>query len=122
MTVPSNGAKEVVTTVVTTTSPQTNSDYNMTKYQIHSEKTILKTEFSTSQYKNIQVLDSLEWSKGSSILQVGHCYQYRDQVPQLSLQVEGTTECHCSCFLAQWAQNKNTQTSSYLCVHLHISG
>jgi hypothetical protein len=24
--------------------------------------------------------------------------------------------------LAQWAQNKNTQTSSYLCVHLHISG
>jgi len=35
------GAKEVVTTVATTTSPQTNGHYNMTKYQIHSEKIIL---------------------------------------------------------------------------------
>jgi len=59
----------------------------MTKYQIHSEKIILITEVSTNQCKNIQVLDSLEWSKGSAILQTGHCYQYRDQVPQLSLQV-----------------------------------
>lgn len=87
MTVYSNSAKEVVTTVVTATSPQTNSDYNTTKYEIRSEKIILITEFSTNQYKNIQVLDSLEWSKGSSILQTGHCYQYRDQVPQFSLQV-----------------------------------
>jgi hypothetical protein len=75
VTVHSNGAKEVVTTVVTTTSPQTNSDYYMTKYPIHSEKIILITEVSTNQYKNIQVLDSLEWSKGSSILQTGHFLQ-----------------------------------------------
>jgi hypothetical protein len=74
-TVHSNGAKEVVTTVVTTTSPQTNSDYYMTKYQIHSEKIILIREFSTNQYKNIQVLDSLEWSKGSSILKTGQFLQ-----------------------------------------------
>ena len=63
MTVHSNGATEVVTTVVTTTSPQTKSNYNITKYQIHSEKIILIPEFSISQYKNNQVLDSLEWSK-----------------------------------------------------------
>jgi hypothetical protein len=87
VTVHLNGAQEVVTTVVTTTSPQTNSDYNVTKYQIHSEKIISITEFSTNQYKNIQVSDSLEWSKGISILQTGHCYQYRYQVSQLSLQV-----------------------------------
>jgi hypothetical protein len=59
VTVHSNGAKEVVTTVVTTTSPHTSSDYNMTKYQIHSEKIILITEFSTNQYKNIQVFRQL---------------------------------------------------------------
>jgi len=78
VTVHSNGTKEVVTTVVTTTSLQTSSDYNMTKYQIHSENIILTIEFPTNQYKNIQVLNSLEWSKGSSISQTGHCYQYRD--------------------------------------------
>lgn len=87
MTVHSNGAIEFVTTVVTTTSPQTNSNYNITKHQIHSEKILLILEFSISQYKNNQVLDSLEWSKVSSILPTGNCFQYRDQVPQLSLQV-----------------------------------
>jgi hypothetical protein len=46
-----NGAKEVVTTVANTTSQQTNSDYNITKYQIPSEKIILITEFSTNHYK-----------------------------------------------------------------------